>query len=401
MKILMLTPYLPYPPTSGGQIRSYNLLKQLYKKHDITLFCYIRNEGERKFIPEVERYCKKVKVFKRRRAWSPLNVLLSGLSPYPFLVVIYLTPEFQREVETELKGEDYDLIHCENNYIMTNIPQTSLPIVLVDQTMEYLVYQHFVKTLKFWPLKPLLNIDVAKLKFWERRFWKRARKVIAVTEADKREMLRLEPDLDVSLVPNGVDLEFFTQHKNSKFSGPKRILFTSNFKWLQNVEAAELLINKIFPLVREKIPDCKLWIVGQYPPKHILELKSSDVIIEALPEDDLEGTRRAYKEASIFVSPVRGPGGSRLKNLAAMASRLPIVTTTIGAQGIGVENGEDVLVRDQPQEIADAIVQLFKNPTLANKLAKNARRLAEKEFSWEVVGKRLEHVYEEATRRKN
>src|SRR3990172_6692882 len=168
MKVLMLTPYLPFPPSSGGQIRSYNLLKYLSKKHEITLFCYIRSREEEKFIPLLKKYCTKIRVFKRRPAWHPLNILLAGLSPYPFLVCIYLSRAFRKAVSVELKENRYELIHAETFYVMTNIPSTRIPTLLVEQTIEYLVYKHFVDNLKNIFLRALLGIDVAKLKFWEK-----------------------------------------------------------------------------------------------------------------------------------------------------------------------------------------------------------------------------------------
>jgi len=394
MKILMLTPYLPYPPSSGGQVRSYNLIKQLYKKHDITLFCYIRDDKERKFIPELKKYCKKVTVFKRRQAWAPLNVLLAGISLYPFLVAIYLSKSFRASVDEELKKEQYDLIHAETFYVMTNIPKTALPTILVEQTIEYLVYQHFVKNM-FLPLKFLLGVDVAKLKFWERSFWKRASKVVAVSAADKKEMLTLERGLDVNLVPNGVDLDFFVPKKSWSSRSPK-ILFVSNFKWLQNVEAAHVLVTEIFPKVKEKLPDAQLWIVGQYTPESITRLRRQDVIIDSLKEDDVLSIKEAYNKASVFVSPLKGPGGTRLKNLAAMASKLPIVTTSIGAQGIGVRDGVHVLIRDDVEGLASGTIELLEKPAQARKLAENARQLVESQYSWETMGQLLDKVYREA-----
>lgn len=397
MKILMLTPYLPYPPSSGGQVRSYNLIKQLYKKHDITLFCYIRDESERRFIPELEKYCKEVRAFKRRKAWSPLNILLAGATAYPFLVSIYLLPSFRKAVKKELEGKGYDLIHCETFYVMTNIPKTSLPTILVEQTIEFLVYQHFVNSIKLFFLKLPLALDVAKLKFWEKAFWARADKVVAVSEADKKEMLRLDPKLNVSLVPNGVDLDFFEGKNGQKKE--KRILFVSNFKWLQNIEAAEVLIKEVFPRVKSKIPEVKLWIVGQHTPEKIVELAGGGVIIDSLKEDDVESVKNAYNQASVFVSPIKGPGGTRLKNLAAMASKLPIVSTTIGAEGLGFRDGKEALIRDSIEDIADGVVSLIKNPKLARSLARNARDLAEKEYSWKKMGTMLDEVYQETVKK--
>lgn len=399
MKILMLTPYLPYPPSSGGQVRSYNLLKQLSKKHEISLFCYIRSEEEKKFIPQLEKYCKKIKVFKRRPAWNPLNVVLAGLTPLPFLVCIYLSLTFRKAINDELKHNKYDLIHSETFYVMTNIPKTGLPIILVEQTIEYLVYQHFVNSIKFFPLRWLLKIDVTKLKFWERYFWERADKVVAVSISDKKEMLNLSPNLDVDFVPNGVDLEFFKPQPKTASKGRKILLFVSNFKWLQNIEAAEILIKEIFPLVKNKVPGASLLIVGQHTPDKIKNMARQDIKIQTVREEDVESIRSAYKSATIFVSPMKGPGGTRLKNLAAMASMLPVVTTSIGAQGIGVKDGVEVYIRNGVRDMAEGAVELLLSPQKSQKLADNARRLAEREYGWNKMAEKLDVIYSEAYQR--
>src|SRR3989338_7635660 len=111
MKILMITPYLPYPLVSGGQIRTYNLLKNLASKHQITLASFIRDPEEKKFIKDLEPYCKKVIVFERRKAWSPINIILSAITPFPFLVCIYFDMRVRSLIKKELEKENYDLIH--------------------------------------------------------------------------------------------------------------------------------------------------------------------------------------------------------------------------------------------------------------------------------------------------
>lgn len=393
MKILMLTPYLPFPPSSGGQIRSYNLIKQLSEKHEITLFCYIRKKEEEKFLPELKKYCKKVKVFVRRKAWNPFNVLLAGLTQYPFLVCIYLSNAFKKAVTEELSGSSYDLIHAETFYVMTNIPQTRTPILLVEQTIEYLVYKHYVEGLKNIFLKWLLSIDVAKLRFWETNFWKKADEVVAVSEADKNEMLKLAPQLKVNLVPNGVNLSFFKVKKKWKDDNP-RILFVANFKWLQNIEAARLLLEEVFPRVRKRFSKAKVWVVGQFIPDTIKRYRADDVIIESLQEDDQESIREAYYNSSVFVSPLRGPGGTRLKHFGAMAAKLPLVTTTVGAEGLGAGDGKEIIIRDDPEDIAQAVLKVLSDERYARKIAENARELVEEKYSWYKMGQYLDRIYE-------
>jgi glycosyltransferase involved in cell wall biosynthesis len=394
MKILMLTPYLPFPDSSGGQIRSYNLIKDLSKKHEITLFSLIKDDSERKFIPELAKYCSKVEVFKRSKSpWTLRNILLTGFGPYPFLVIRNLSPLEKRAVKEEIERVQYDLIHAETFYVMPHIPKTKIPILLVEQTIEYLVYKHYVEGSKNFLLRWLFSIDVAKLRFWETSFWKKADGVVAVSESDKREMLKLVPELKVNLVPNGVNLHFFEAKKSWSSPTPK-ILFIANFKWLQNVEAAKLLLDDVFPLIHKKNSNVKVWIVGQHIPKEISEYKSENITVDDLKEDDQISIRKAYNESSVFVSPLRGPGGTRLKHLAAMAAKLPLVTTSVGAEGLEATDGKEIIIRDKPIEIADAVLEILKNEKLAEKIANNARRLVEEKFSWYKMGEYLDKIYE-------
>lgn len=395
MKILMLTPYLPFPDSSGGQIRSYNLIKYLSKKHEITLFSLIKDDSEKRFVSELEKYCKEVKVFKRSKSpWTLRNILLTGFGPYPFLVIRNLSPKQRTAVVEEISKEKYDLIHAETFYVMPHIPKTNIPILLVEQTIEYLVYKHYVEGIKNIFLRLLLSIDVAKLRFWETTYWKKADGVVAVSEADKREMVKLAPDLDVDLVPNGVNLDFFQVKGEWSAENPK-ILFVANFKWLQNVEAAELLLDHVFPAVQKKNPKIKVWIVGQYIPEHIMARKNENIIVNNLKEDDQDGIRKAYYEASVFVSPLKGPGGTRLKHFAAMAAKLPLITTSVGAEGLGATHSENILVQDDPFSLADATLEIIGNPKKAKKIAENARKLVEEKYSWYKMSEYLDAIYEE------
>src|SRR3990167_11262188 len=189
MKILMITPYFPYPLVSGGQIRTYNLLKNLSSKHDITLAAFIRDEAEKQHLEKLRTFCKRVIVFKRRKAWSPVNITLSAVSPYPFLVSIYFDPKVKKAIKEELQNQKYDLIHAETFYVMPNIPKTSVPTLLVEQTIEYLVYQDFVRKFRIAAVKPFLMFDVYKIKQWEKYYWSKADHLATMSKEDKEFIL--------------------------------------------------------------------------------------------------------------------------------------------------------------------------------------------------------------------
>ena len=384
----MITPYLPYPLYSGGQIRTYNLLKNLAKSHEITLFAFVK-EVVPDHIKELEKFCKKIEVFKRRKAWSIVNILVSGFSFYPFLVAIYYSLSLRKRIEEELSKNKYDLIHAETFYVMPNIPQTKVPILLVEQTIEYLVYAHFLETLSLKVFKPLLALDIFKLKFWEKFYWKRADKVVAMSASDKNKMRKLVPNLSVEIIPNGVDSSFFSKVKQKKGKSAV-ILFVGNFSWLQNREAVYFLIEKIWPNVKNKIKDAQLLIVGRNPSEGIRNLVQN---FKVQLESSVDDIRDVYAKSDVMIAPIFGPGGTRYKILEAMASSLPVVTTEMGAEGLPVKHREHILIANEQNTLTEQTVKLLRDKKLRDRISENARLLVQKEFDWRKISEKLDKLY--------
>lgn len=395
MKILMLTPYLPYPLLTGGQTRSYNLIKRLSSlNHEITLFCLIKNDQDKKYVSELEKFCKSVRVFKRsEKPWTLSNILKTGFSIYPFLVIRNWASGEKVAIQTMLREEEFDLIHAETFYVMPHIPKTNIPILLVEQTIEYLVYRHFVDEFPFLPLRPILYIDVAKMKFWERKFWQTASKVAAMSSEDKLIMQYLLPNLDVDIVPNGVDTEFFAEKKSQRSKDPI-ILYLGNFTWLQNREAVDILVGKVWPIIKRELKNAKLWIIGKDAKNFFPKLASSDIRVE-----EVSDVRVVYQEASVLVAPIYGGGGTRYKNFEAFASGLPVVTTSIGIRGTDARDGEEVLVRDSADEIAKAAISLIGDPKLSKKISENAKRMVKQKYDWDPIAHSLSRIYENLGRK--
>lgn len=386
----MLTPYLPFPLLTGGQTRSYNLIKRLASLgHEITLFCLVKSDNERQYVNELEKYCKQVQVFKRAgKPWTIENILRTGFSYFPFLVIRNWAKGEKRAIEKKLQEEEFDLIHAETFYVMPHIPKTSIPILLVEQTIEFLVYRHYAEESRIWPLKPFLYIDVAKMNYWELKYWTQASKVVAMSEEDKKIMMSVSPSLEVDIVPNGVDSKYFGLKVAEKEKDPI-ILYLGNFTWLQNREAVDVLIKKVWPKIHQELPNAKLWIIGK-------EAKSffADFIGDSIRVDEVKDVREVYQQASVLVAPIYGGGGTRYKNFEAFASGLPVVTTSIGIGGTDAKDGEDVIIRDKPEEIAQAAVDLIKDKNVYKKIAKNAKNMVAKEYDWDPIAQHLSSIYE-------
>lgn len=390
----MLTPYLPYPLLSGGQIRTYNLLKKLANKHEVTLFALIKEDSEKKHIAELEKYCAKVRVFKRsKKPFTLKNILKTAFSSFPFLVIRNHAKETISAVEEELSKENYDLIHAETFYMMPHLPKTDIPTILVEQTIEYLGYESFASKINIPFVKHLLNLDIKKIIKWEKHYWNSCDKLIVMSEDDKNFIAKeIGQANKIAVVSNGVDTAWF-EEKQKKLPVEPTLLSVGTFNWLPNVEAVNFLVNEVWPKVKTKIKNAKLWIVGNAPTPEVYEYQEQDssiVVTGGIPD-----IRDAFNGAHILMAPVFSGKGTRYKILEAMASHTPIIATDIAVEGLGVKNGEHVLTCNTAQEMADQAVKLLQDLSLREKLAKNGFKFVKDNFDWQQISVKLDNIYKE------
>ena len=237
-----------------------------------------------------------------------------------------------------------------------------------------------------------MNWDVLKIYFWEKWFWKKAKRVIAMSQTDSKLMSLRVADLKVDIVPNGVDTVFFAFRRKIRKSKTKTILFVGNFKWLQNREAVSFLINKVWPEIRIVLKEnVNLWIVGKFPPENIRK-KMPGVKIS----DDIDDIRTAYANSDVLLAPIYGPGGTRYKILESMAAGIPVVTTPTGIEGLSAVNLRDALIADDAKGLAKMTVKVLTDENLYHTLAKNGRYLVENNFSWQAIAEKLDNIYQKS-----
>jgi len=400
MKILMLVPYLPTITMSGGQTRWYNLIKYLSKDHEITLYSLIKDDSELGLVPELKKYCKDVRVFTRpKKPWTIRNILLSFFSPFPLVVIRNLSLEERKAIIRDLKENKYDLIHAETFYVMPHLGTTNIPIIQVEQTMWHDVYKHHVINEVPFFLRPFYLQDVMKIKYWERHYWSKADRLFAVSEEDRLEMQKIVPEKDVGVIPNGVDSGYYSRKPVARIDPPMVMYGVTNFEWLQNQEATEVLIKQVLPEIRKIYSaSFKIWVVGRRIPRWLKELSKVDSqvkVTENIPE-----ARDAYRKASIMVAPIKGAGGTRLKILEAMAAGLPVVSTKVGVAGLGIKNGREAIVADTPRDMARKVVDLLKNSREAERIGKAGQEHVRKNFDWASIVKLHDPIYKELAEKK-
>jgi glycosyltransferase involved in cell wall biosynthesis len=291
------------------------------------------------------------------------------------------------------------LIHTETFYVMPHLGKTKVPIIQVEQTIWHEVYKHHVQTEIPKILRPFFMLDVAKIIFWEKYYWRKANGLFAVSQEDRDVMQKLLPGKRVEIIPNGVDCDYYLAKKVNKFLPPRILYGVSNFEWLQNQEAVDLLLNDIWPRLKKicKIP-VKVWIVGRKMPDSIknASLKDRDIIIT----ENISDARDAYGAATLMITPIKGGGGTRIKILEAMAAGLPVVSTKIGVAGLRVSDGKNVFIADEPTEIAKKAKLLLEDSSLAHEIGENGRKHVRKYFDWKSIVKMHEPIYREMVKDK-
>ncbi len=391
----MITPYVPYPPSSGGQIRTYNLLKYLSKNHQITLICLYKNNQEKNYYQELKKYCQEIYFCQRpTKPWTINNIIKTIFSLKPFLVIRNFSNEAKNKIEELLKKNQYDVIHAETFYVMPHIPKTKIPIVLVEQTIEYNVYRHFVKNLPlFFRLIGYFDIDIIKLKYWEKYYWKKADLVISVSKSDEKIIKKEISYLNTDIVPNCAGDEMIIKKLNKKSFKKINILFQGNFYWLQNVEAANYIINKIYPKIKKNFTNINLIIAGQNTKKIDYQKQLKNLNIIEINEKNFNLVKKIYQKSHLFISPIFGPGGTRLKILAAMASGIPVISTKTGIEGLDLEDNKNVLIANNSKKFIEKINLIINNKNLYEEIRRKAYQLILEKYSWKKSAEKLASIY--------
>lgn len=407
----MVSSYLPHPLYSGGQVRLYNLLKKLSPKHDITLICEMRSSQIIDDIKEVEKYCKKVITVQRKKQWSLKNIIKTAFSTKSFLYNGHKHSQMRDVINEELESGKYDLIHAETYYIMQNIPNLvsrRIPIVLVEHNIEYMVYTRFVKTAPFW-IRPVLNIDIAKIKNEEQKAWERAEVLAAVSAADKKVME--DAGFSAEIVPNGVDEDIYKlkDYKSMSEKQEKRILFIGDFKWIQNQDSAKWIISEIWPKISQKIlksashessktpqggqkDNVKLWIVGRKIPESIRRLTDDpDIVFDE--ESSAKPAYKLFQSAYLLLSPIRVGGGTSYKIIESMACGTPVIMTGLSADALGIREELPHCIGETSNELSGKAVGLIEDRSLYEKSVHISRELVLKNYTWNKINEQLDKIY--------
>ncbi|HWP59899.1 MAG TPA: glycosyltransferase [Candidatus Acidoferrales bacterium] len=395
MLIVWLSSRLPYPLDSGGQIRTYHILRQLKRRHDVILVTFadrgaLTAAGSR--LGEIAGEIVAVPPPAKKSGWALYRDALRHLAnPLPYVIAKYAVGDLRASLESTLARRPADLLVCDYLTPAPCVPENvGIPSLIFEHNVEAVIWDRLAEQEKN-PLKRLyLRSEARKLMAFEEKTLRRFSACIAVSEQDRdffRRRFRLR---EVHAVPTAVDTEFFSfSARNGRPAAPE-LVFVGSMDWVPNQDAVRYFVKEIFPAVRRRVPDSVLTVVGRNPPASIARLERE------VPAVQVTGTvadvRPYLQRARAVVVPLRVGGGTRIKIFEAMASGAPVVSTSVGAEGLPLENGREILLADTPEAFASACVRVLTDHSLAQGLARRARALVEAKFSWEEAGRAFEQI---------
>jgi sugar transferase (PEP-CTERM/EpsH1 system associated) len=400
MKILWVKAGGLVPPDTGGKIRSYYILRELAKRHSVTFFSfYAEHPGDihHQLTQFFERLvCIPLRIPIPRSRGEFFHYARHMFSPLPYSIAKHSQPKVVAALRNLLEAESYDVIICDFVVAGGVIPwASSCPKILFTHNIEAQIWRrHFERAPSpIW--KGVTLSEYRKMLRYEHFCLQNAQHVLAVSENDKDAFARSIDKDRITVIPTGVDTEYFRPVAGDD-GQPPELVFTGAMDWLANVDAILYFARDILPLIRRKIPQVTITVAGRLPSPRLLAIAHADEHIQVT--GSVDDIRPYIAKASVYVVPLRIGGGTRLKIFEAMAMGKATVSTTIGAEGLPVTDGKEILIADSPEGFAHAVVSLLCQPEQRRQLGLSARRLVEQKYGWSIVSDLFDEVLRRVAR---
>lgn len=400
MKILFLSQRFLLPMDTGGKIRTGKLLAQLSEANEITLVSNVESPKDDPYLPEMKKLCHRFvrvpwKETSKHSRFFLLRLLWQMISLYPVSVLNDYSSKLRQAVERECRDSKYDLMVCDFVQSALNVRNIKgLPVVLFQHNVESIILKRHVEQTKNVLAKLFWWLQWKKMHRFEGRACRSFDSVVAVSDLDAAEFVRLYAAKNVSTISTGIDTSHFAPLPDVS-EEPNSLVFCGSMDWLPNEDAMIFFFREIMPLLGKGFPDLRLTIVGRNPSPSFRKLAKSypGVTLTGWVDD----TRPYIARSAIFIVPIRVGGGTRMKIYEGMAMSKAVVSTSTGAEGLSVAHGENVVLAETPEMFSREISRLLVDPVRRAKLGRVAREHVCSHFSWVKVAKEFQAVCESAT----
>jgi sugar transferase (PEP-CTERM/EpsH1 system associated) len=390
MRILFLSPRQCWPPVSGAKLREYHMARALGKRAELT-YVFFNEPGVAVPGSSDLPFCKEIVAVPRPPLYSPGRIARGLLGRRPLPVVNYTSREMKNALAAVVRGAAFDLVHLDSihmagyeSYLKRELPRAR--VVYNWHNIESELMRRFSLQEKSVPKKFYAAITAPRLAAAEKRILHSAFGHVVCSDRERAELLKIVPGARIEVIDNGVDTQYFTEDA-APVSGRSRIVFVGAMAYHANIDAAVWFTRQIWPRIRARFPDWRLTLVGSNPAPAVVALDQE-------PGVEVTGTvpdvRPYYGEALAAIVPLRSGGGTRLKILEAMAAGAPVISTSLGAEGLEVSPGKDILIVDDDEQWIAALASVSDRGAA---LAAAGRVLVESRYDWEVLGRRLYETY--------
>lgn len=390
MRLLNITNQVPYPLISGAPLRTYNILRRLARDYEVYLAAFTETEEQREELAHLLHICREVVTVRRKSLKEAMHfgkVLTSLLQGEPPEIRLAFSEDLAREIQRLVDRVDFDVVLIEHGSMGMYLE--ALPSRLRKRAVWVL---HDIDFDKFMRIAHITPRKGAKMRAWihakmMRRWQPQLASLfgfcVTMSEADRRLLLSANGSLRVGVSPNGVDTNRYRPLPDE--STAAEILFVGNMGYEPNADAAVYFCEEVLPLIRRRVPDVKVWIVGIEPGSSVTRLAGNGVFITGGVPD----VSFYYKRSKVCVVPLRAGSGTRLKILEAMALGRPVVSTSMGCEGLSVVDGENLLIADDNKLFAEQVVRLLTDSELRARIARNARQFVTASYDWDVIAEKL------------
>jgi sugar transferase (PEP-CTERM/EpsH1 system associated) len=403
MRILFVANRMPYPPYRGDKLKIFNLMGELIDRHEIHLLTIAENKQDIDSIkPLLQPIGKNSKVITRidyiyRPIWiSAFYTLLGAFSQLPFQIAFFQSNKFRKKLRNLLETQQYDAIHVQHIRMAQYFKDIDKSRVILDLPDAFSMYwQRRKEQSTHFLQKIFATIEFKRLHRFEKMMIPQFAKTLVCSKVDQSFLIN-STGQNIELLENGVDINQFYPRPNVEFV-QGRILFTGNMSYAPNIDALHYFIEDIWPNILSQFPDATFVIAGQKPGSWIQSLASEKITVTGFVED----LALEYARAHVVVSPLRIGAGTQNKVLEALAMDIPVVTTNVGYEGLGLPEDVGALLSHDSSEFADNILKLLSDINFRNETGKLGGALIRSKFSWEAIAKKLEAYFNEVQKKRD
>lgn len=406
MKILWLSHLVPYPPKGGVLQRSYNLLREVSRDHEVYLLAFVQSELIQRMFPDLARgkeealaalqsFCSRVQFIpipSEEKPYGKHRLAIRSLFTRDPYAINWLKSNLMCRAAQEWENEfNFDVVHFDTISLAPNIKYfKNTKSVLDHHNIESHMMLRRAALESNWLKKFYFYQEGLKLRQYEKHTCFMFDRHITCSHLDSERLRDIDASLSVEEIPNGVDVVYFSPMNTPEL--PRNLVFAGGLSWYPNQKAMLFFAQKVWPLLKHQFPDVSMDVIGQNPPKALLELAASDSAFRV--HGFVDDVRPYLDRAAIYICPITDGGGTKLKILDALSMGKAIIADPIACEGIEVENGKNVLFSTSIEDYVENIKHLFENPDLRKTLGISARQLATEQYAFSNIGKKLSCIYE-------